>query len=70
MAMDQGHNNAVKKEDALRDADLWAESVIAAGKERLDPVDEVEFLTEVIALLTQRRNETNTFIHGDDAKPG
>lgn len=67
--MDHGHHNAVNKEDALRDADLWAESIIAAGKERLDPVDEIRFLTEVIALLTERRDERTTFIHGDHAKP-
>jgi hypothetical protein len=64
--MDHGHHNASNKEDAMRDADLWAGSVIEAAK-RLDPPDEAKFLAEVIALLIERREEATKFIHGDDS---
>jgi hypothetical protein len=65
--MDHGNHDASNKEDALRDGDLWAESVIEASK-RLDPPDEVKFLTEVIGVLTVRRDETAKFIHGDNSE--
>ena len=64
--MDHLPDNVVNPGDALRWAQQWGDRVIGAATERLDPFDEVQFLTEGIALLTERRDETSTFIHGDD----
>ena len=66
--MDHGHHNASNKEDALRDGDIWADSVIEAAK-RLDPPDEARFLTEVIDLLTERRDEISASKCGSDEPP-
>jgi hypothetical protein len=65
--MDHGHHNASNKEDALRDGDAWAESLIEAAKRFAGP-EEVKFLSEVIALLTERRDETAKLIRGGDSK--
>jgi hypothetical protein len=62
-------HNDTKQGDALPDADLWAQTVIAEAEDRLDPPDEAGFLTEVIDVLSERRDETFAFIHGDDAQP-
>ena len=59
--IDSRHHKDTNPEDALRDADLWADAVIEAAK-RLDPPDEVSFLTEVIDLLVARRDETRIFL--------
>jgi hypothetical protein len=49
----------------LRDADVVAESISHHAKQ-LGPRDQVLFLTEVIEVLTERRDEMNRLIQQDD----
>jgi len=66
--MNDQHHNATNKEDALRDADIWGDSVTDAARQRLDPPDQVKFLTEVIERVTEDRDEIKAFVQDDDLK--